>query len=135
MNPEGHIAALKESAEEIEEAIRKGIKLRQRTIGFHTSMAACDMLELLLHKMNLINPGFVVKHDWFDSAKEIQRRFVSISFPKKEEILALMNKIELKRNLLCYGKPKDIETIKEVIENFNKLKEKFIEAGLEELKE
>lgn len=134
MNIDAHLKNLKESLEEIKAAIEIGIERRQRSIGFHTSVAACDMLEILLHKLNLIDPGFVIKHDWFDSERRIKEK-INVDFPRKKEILNLIYKIETQRNLLCYGKPKDKETIKEVINLFNKLKEIFIEVGLNEIKE
>jgi hypothetical protein len=90
------------------------------------------MLEILLHKKSLIDPGFVVKHDWFDSKKKIEEKF-PFDFPNKKEIFELMFRIESKRNLLCYGKPQKEEVILELLQEFNKLKEKFKEAGLDEL--
>lgn len=132
MNIDSHLANLKESLEEIKEAVETGIERRQRTIGFHASVAVCDMLEILLHKLKLINPGFVIKHDWFDSERRIKEK-IPFDFPNKENILNLMYKIETKRNLLCYGKPKEKEIIKEVLEMFNIIKELFMEAGLNEL--
>lgn len=134
MNIEAHLRNLKESLEEIKEALEKGIERRQRSIGFHTSVAACDMLEILLHKLKLIDPGFVIKHDWFDSEKKIKEK-IRVEFPMKKEILDLMHKIETQRNLLCYGKPKDKETIRKIIILFNELKEIFKEVGLNELRE
>lgn len=132
MDIESHLQSIKESLEEIEEAIKKGIEFRQRTIGFHTSASACDMLEALLHKLGLVSPGFVVKHDWFNSMKKVKEKIV-MEFPKKEKIITLMQEIEKQRNLLCYGKPKSKETIAEVIRKFNELKGVFVEAGLNEI--
>ena len=60
MNIENHYKRLNESLE-------KGILERQRTIGFHTSAASMDLLEMLLHKNNLIDRGFVIKHEWLKS--------------------------------------------------------------------
>ncbi|MBI5872056.1 hypothetical protein HZB88_03135 [archaeon] len=131
---EWHLRNLKESLEEIKGAIEKGIERRQRTIGFHTSVAACDMLEILLHRLKLIGPGFVIKHNWFDSERRIYEK-INVEFPRKKEILSLMYEIETQRNLLCYGKPKDKETIKGILDLFNKLKEIFMEAGLNEIEE
>lgn len=134
MNIDAHLRNLKESLEEIKAAIEIGIERRQRSIGFHTSVAACDMLEILLHKLNLIDPGFVIKHDWFDSERRIKEK-INVDFPRKKEVLDLIYKIETQRNLLCYGKPKGKETIREIINIFNKLKEIFIGVGLNEIKE
>ena len=131
MNIDSHLKNLKESLEVIEESIEKGLLERQRNIGFNTSAACADMLEILLHKENLIDPGFVIKHEWFNSKNKMKDKF-AFDFPKKEEILNLISEIEGKRNTLCYGKPQKIEVILEVINNFNVLKEKFREVGLNE---
>ncbi|MBU0962378.1 MAG: hypothetical protein KKD48_00580 [Nanoarchaeota archaeon] len=132
MNIESHLKNLKESLEEIENSIKIGIERRQRTIGFHTSVAGCDMLEILLHKLNLIDSGFAVKHDWFNSKRKIAEK-INIDFPKKNDILDIMYEIETNRNLLCYGKIRDKEIANKVIFLFNKLKKIFMEAGLDEI--
>lgn len=132
MNIDAHWRNLKESLEAIEESIEKGLAERQRNIGFNTSAASADMLEILLHQNDLIDPGFMVKHDWFNSKRKLEEKF-PFDFRNKKEILGLVFKIEEKRNLLCYGKPQKIELIEEVLNNFNQLKNKFREAGLNEL--
>jgi len=132
MKIERHLENLKESLAVIEESVIKGLVERQRTIGFHTSAASIDLLEILLHKNNLIDIGFIIKHEWLKSKNSIKEKF-PFGFPKKEEILDLTYKIEEKRNVLCYGKPQKIEIIQEVLDNFNQLKKLFKEAGINEL--
>lgn len=132
MKIESHLESLKESLAVIEESIIKGLIERQRTIGFHASAASIDLLEILLHKNNLIDQGFIIKHKWLKSKNAIKEKF-QFYFPKKEEILDLIYKIEEKRNILCYGKPQKLEIIQEVLENFNKLKKLFREAGINEI--
>lgn len=129
---EAHLRNYQESLDVIEESVVKGLLERQRNIGFNTSAASADMLEMLLHKLNLIDPGFVVKHEWLNSKNKIQEKF-PFDFPNKEEILPLIVKIEEKRNLLCYGKPQKLELIREVVADFNQLKEIFRKAGLNEI--
>lgn len=124
MKIELHIRNLKESIEEIESAIKIGIKERQRTIGFHASAAAADMLEIMLHKENLIDPGFVIKHEWFASKNKIKEKF-PFNFKEKEKILELISNIEKERNKLCYGKPQPEKIIINIINNFNELRKKF----------
>lgn len=131
MKIEDHFKRLNESLAVLEESIQKGIADRQRIIGFCTSAGCADLLEILLHKNNFISPGFVIKHEWFNSRRKIEEKF-PFDFPHKNEILELIQKIEGKRNSLCYGKPKKEEAIKEVIENFNKIQEIFREAGIHE---
>ena len=70
MNVETHLRNLRESLEVIRESIEKGLVERQRTLGFNTSAAAADMLELFLHSKNLIDPGFVIKHEWLKSIEK-----------------------------------------------------------------
>lgn len=128
MQLESHYANLRESLEEIEDAIKKGITKKQRTIGFHTSAAAADMFEIILHRRNLITSGFLVKHDWFAAKNKIKSK-LPYEFPEKEEIIGLIATIEEKRNILCYGRPRSEEEIKRIIDTFNKLKSKFIALG------
>ena len=132
MKIESHLENLKESLSVIEESIIKGLIERQRTIGFHTSAASIDLLEMLMHKNSLIDPGFIIKHEWLKSKNTIKDKF-PFDFIKKQEILDLIYKIEEKRNILCYGKPQKIETIQEVLNNFNQLKKLFKEAGINEI--
>ena len=132
MNLEAHWKNLRESLEVIEESIEKGLVERQRNIGFNCSAASADMLEILLHKKSLIDPGFIIKHDWFNSKRKINEKLL-FSFANKDKIIDLMLKIEEKRNILCYGKPQKEEYILELLKNFNLLKQTFKEAGLNEL--
>ncbi len=131
MKPESHKERLLESLKVLEECIEKGVLERQRNIGFNTSAAAVDMLELLLHKHNLIDPGFIVKHDWFNSERKVKEK-LNFEFHNKKEILTLMCSIENKRNILCYGKSQKLEIIQEVLKEFNILRNIFKEAGIDE---
>ena len=130
MNIDKHYERLMESLEVLDESISKGIAKRQRTIGFNCSAAAADMLEIFLHKNDLIDPGFVVKHDWFKSKNKIKEKF-PFDFKNKNEILKIMEEVEEKRNDLCYGSPKEEKVIEEIILKFNKLKKLFMEMGVE----
>ncbi|MBI2138406.1 hypothetical protein HYU13_02360 [Candidatus Woesearchaeota archaeon] len=132
MNIENHLARLQEGLQVIQEAIEKGIEQRQRTIGFHASSACADMFEMLLHKKALIDPGFVVKHEWFKSKNKVAEKF-PFTFPSKEEILSLIQAIEEKRDALCYGRPQKAEVIRQALEELNCLKTKIKEAGLDEI--
>ena len=118
---------LNESINLIDESIEKGLVERQRTIGFNTSAACADMLEIFLHKKDLIDIGFFIKHEWLKSKNIVEEKF-PFDFPRKKEILDLIFKIEEKRNVLCYGKPQKEYTINEVLDNFNKLKKIFKEV-------
>lgn len=132
MKIESHLENLKESTKEIEEAITKGLSKKQRTLGFHTSAAAIDMLEIILHKNNLIDPGFIIKHEWFNSKRKIEEKF-HFDFSDKKEIIKLITNIENVRNNLCYGKRQEEETLEKLVKDFNKLKNIFKEITKYEL--
>lgn len=129
MNVDAHRRAIRESIEEIEEAVKRGVADRQRTIGFHCSVAAADMLELYLHMNNLIDPGTTVKHDFFSSLRIANER-IRVGFPNKDEIFSLMHKLEAERNMLCYGKPRTRMDLEEFILNFNRLRSIFESMGV-----
>ena len=129
MKSEDHLRNIKESLEVIEESIQKGIQERQRNIGFNTSVAAAEMLEVYLHKKDLINLDLAIKHEWFSSIKNAKER-LNFDFENKEKIIELLNKIELKRNILCYGKIQPIEDTEEILEYFNEIKSLFEDMGL-----
>ena len=127
MKIETHIAAINESLDVLKDCIAKGIESRQRTIGFSCSAAAVDLLEIFLHQQNLIDPGANIKHNWFASIKTASKHLPD--FPQKTELLEILNQIEKKRNLLCYGKPQPVKTIEGAISLFNELKAKLESLG------
>lgn len=129
MKIEDHLRNINESLEVIKESIQKGLQERQRNIGFNISVAATEMLEVFLHNKNLINPGTTLKHEMFASLRRAKEK-LSFDFEHKEEILSLLNEIETKRNILCYGKPQEVKTIASVITSFNKIKSLFEKMGL-----
>src|SRR3989344_2751989 len=124
MKIDDHYKRLNESLEVIKDSIEKGLVERHRTIGFSASAACADMLEILLHKKGLIDPGFIIKHEWFKSKKKIEEKF-SFDFQGKEKILLLISAIEEKRNVLCYGKPQKEEFIRKLIGDFRELEKEF----------
>ena len=131
MNIEKHLSNLKESIDVINECIQRGNLIeRQRTIGFHTSVACVDLLEIYLHKENLIDPGMQLKHDWFASKNKIESK-LPFEFQKKDEILNIMHNIETKRNILCYGAPQTKDTIIEIITLFQKLRKIMKSMGVD----
>lgn len=120
---------IKESLEAIKESIQAGVEKRQRTIGFHCSAAAIDILELFLHQKNLIDPGTIFKHDFFSSVRKANEK-LEVEFQNKNEMIALLVEIESKRNLLCYGKPQTRDHIEEYISFFNKFRKIFDDMGV-----
>ncbi len=132
MNVQSHLESLNESVGEIEEAIKKGLLSKQRSLGFHASAAATDMLEVILHERNLVDPGFVFKHEWLNSSKKIKEK-LPFDFPRKFEIMSLASKIEAQRNKLCYGKRQSEEILEKLVKDFNSLKAIFTEVTKHEL--
>lgn len=124
-----NIERLKESIEVIDESITKDITKRQRTLGFSISAASADMFEIFLHKNKLVDPGFIVKHEWLKSRNKTKDKF-PFDFKDKERILGLMMSIEESRDPLCYGTPKTEPFIKNVIGKFNELKIIFKDKGV-----
>lgn len=129
MKGEDHRQAVKESLAVIKEAVQTGLEQRQRTIGFHCSAAAVDMLELFLHQHNAINPGKVIKHDFFTSEKKAQRMLPE-GFLDKGLIIPLLVQLEAKRNQLCYGKLKSKKDIEEYVDFFHEVRSFFDSRGV-----
>ncbi len=129
MSPEAHRRALQESIETLHECVQTGIEKRQRTIGFHCSAAGADLLELYLHSMDAINPGVVVKHDFFASERKANEK-LAVDFPEKTALFSFLTQIEAKRNVLCYGKPQPRETIEETLELFASLRKLLETKGV-----
>ncbi len=121
MRTEAHLRNIKESLEEIEEAVHIGLSNRQRSLGFHASAACADMIELLLHEKKLVSPGFILKHEWLKSEKLIKLK-LNFDFPNKDELLSLARNIELERNKLCYGTPQHENVLEKVLKDFNRVK-------------
>lgn len=132
MRVESHLENLKESVQEIEGAVTMGLTPKQRSLGFHTSAAAIDMLEIILHQHHLIDPGFVIKHEWFNSKRKTAAKF-GFDFPRKKEIITTITRIESVRNKLCYGKRQSGKVLEQVVHDFNRLKEIFQEVSQHEL--
>jgi len=130
---EEHEKNIDQFIKDMNEKIRAGLLVeRQKIIGFVASEASTNLLEYFLHKKNLISFGFKVNHNYFVSEKRA-KRYLDFYFPKKDELIPLMVNQDEFRNLLCYGKEKKVELIKETINNLNKIKELIKEELGEEL--
>ena len=128
---EQHKKNFKQFMKDVEEKIRANLLVeRQKIIGFDTSEAATNILEYFLHNKNLISSGFRVNHNYFASEKRAQRH-LDFDFPKRNELISLMVKQDELRNLLCYGKEKELSLVKEAVSNINIIK-KLIEEELGE---
>ena len=111
-----------ELEEDINEKIDRGILgKRQKLIGFSTSEASTNLFARLLHRLNLISPGFNVNHRFFASIERAKEKF-DFDFPNKENILDGLVKQEDFRDKLCYGKSKDDILINNAVKNYFRLK-------------
>lgn len=125
MKIKDHIENIRESFREIEEAVEQGLETKQRSLGFHISVCSTEMVEVLLHKLNLLKEERILKHNDFSSIRRAND-ILKFEFPHKKEIINLLVEIEKKRNLLCYGKRKPKTDLEEFLKLFTKLK---IELG------
>ncbi|MFH1439348.1 MAG: hypothetical protein ABIG89_02200 [Candidatus Woesearchaeota archaeon] len=117
--------------DDINEKIRANLLVeRQKIIGFSVSEASTNLLEYFLHKKNIITSGFRINHNYFASERRAER-YLDFEFPNKKEIIDLMVMIDESRCLLCYGKEKKEELIREAISILIKIKE-IIETELGE---
>jgi len=106
---------------DIHEKIRAELLVeRQKIIAFNTSEASTNLVEYFLHKKNIVQDGFRLNHNYFVSEKRA-KRYLDFDFPKKEELIKLMVNQEEFRNLLCYGKEKEQEKVREAIDNLNEI--------------
>lgn len=129
MKIENHYLRLKENLDVLDDSLNIDIVKIQSTIGFCVSAASIHMIEILLHKNNLIDSSYTIKHEWFKSKYKINDK-INFEFPKKNEIIELLKEIQEKRNDLCYGTPKKEEEIIDYIQKFNKLKGIFESLGV-----
>lgn len=132
LKSEIHIEILRESFETLKECVELGINKKQRTIGFHTSLASVEMLEMYLHKINILPVTFRLNHAWMKSLKKIKEK-IPHDFPQKDNIIRLTYYIEKNRDILCYGKQVESSVIKEQLEHFYNLRDIFKELGLNEI--
>ncbi len=129
MKIEDHLRNINESLRVIEYAVMNGIENNQRNIGFNCSVVSVEMLEVFLHMKEIINPGGIIKHDWFVSSKKANEK-IPYPFENRDKIIDLLLKIEEKRNILCYGKPQPVSEIEHVLNLFYEIKSLFEEKGL-----
>lgn len=128
---EAHKKNIQQFLKDIEEKIRANLLLeRQKIIGFAASEAATNLLEYFLHKKNLIPAGFKVNHNYFASEKRAAH-YLDFDFSHKKELISFLVRQDAYRNLLCYGREKSLDAVKEAIANLQKVK-KLVEKELGE---
>lgn len=112
-------------------AVQEGIGINQRSIGFHVSIAAIDMLEIYLHREGWLSLSASIKHEWFSSQRRAEEK-IPWEFEHKKVIIAMIVDIETKRNLLVYGKQQTIQSLADYLVDFNKLREFFSSLGVDD---
>ena len=131
MRSEKHEEIIKEVIEEIETALKdpRGLLPHQRRLAFTLSLGAVNILELFLHKSNLIKEGSKIDHRLFKKNKEkileqLQKQVTSqvISIENLTKLIELISKIEEKRDDLAYGAPSTEKILREKINLFLDLK-------------
>ena len=128
---EEHKKTIKELEDDLEEKIKLDlIGERQKIVGFAASEAAVNCFALLLHKKNVISPGFNVNHKWFASAERAKEKFPS-DFPHKNKLIEILVRVEQLRDRLCYGRSKSAEEAEEEVKLFFELK-RIVEKELGE---
>ena len=118
MRLENHIAKLREHTRALEWALEQD---NQSAIGFHASAGSVELLSILLHKLGKVTADFQINHAWFKSRRILEAK-LNADFPRKEEIIAVMEEIEELRNPLCYGSPRPEEAVAEMADCFRGLK-------------
>ena len=88
-----------------------------------------ELFAIYLHKLHLLqDSGDQFDHRVFKNKSLIDKK-IPPEFSDKNKILEIMRFIELNRNLICYGKRKPEEKIKEIIKKFQELR-KLINLNL-----
>ena len=111
MKIEEHQKALDEHLRNLNKAIEEGIEENQRNISYNVSQGAVELFSIYMHSLHLIEgSGDQFDHRIFKNKQKIHQK-IPLEFPGRDKILTFLNSIELKRNVLCYGKrkPKDNE--------------------------
>ena len=119
---EEHIKSIKVLMNDVDDKVRADMIVEaQKLVGFACSEASCDMFALMLHKKNLITPGFNVNHRFFASEKIAKKKF-AYNFPQKSALLNFLVKQENFRERLCYGRDKKKDAVEQCIKNVYKIK-------------
>lgn len=128
---ENHKIRLRESLELIEYCVRAGAVSHQRTLGFHLSAAAVDLLNIHLHQVGFTTTSADINHRWLRSEKKTDEK-IPHTFPLRDRILELLMQIEEMRDPLCYGVPRSEPEVEAVILTFQELRKIFRGLGTDE---
>ena len=138
MQESKHTEAIREVMQTIDEALSsKDILIFQRRLASMISLGLQHIVEIHLHRLNVIKPGAYVKHDWFFMGdRNLKTKFSTIiSKPYEKikninEIVSLARSIEADRNEILYGAPlADGKRLREKIDCFLEIKKIIEETG------
>ncbi len=129
MKIEEHEKSYKEHINNLNRLIEEGIEENQRNIGYNLSQGSVELFAIYLHKLKIVQgSGDMFDHRIFKNNLLIEKK-IPFGFKDRDIILRLMRNIELDRNVICYGKGKPINKIKNMIATFNELR-KLINLNL-----
>lgn len=129
MHLEKHVEIVKEVLDDIQVALDdpRGLVSHQRRIAMMVPLGITEILEIYLHKLNIIKPGSRIKHEWL-KRKEARTRIEKQCIKKLDNIndidtiITIAKEVELDRNDMAYGAPIGDEAIlKSNIERFFKI--------------
>ncbi len=130
MKEEYHKRRLKECINNIFDIVEnKKIEENQIVLGFLISVASVDLLELYLHRKNLLLPEILLKHTDFKSERKASK-VIPFNFKIKEKVIKIMVEIEKLREKLCYGKPAKKEDVERLVNLFFNLLKIFRNEGV-----
>lgn len=128
---ENHKIRLRESLELITWAITHGAVHYQRTIGFHSSAAAVDLLNIYLHQENLLDTSSDINHRRLRSQRMLKEA-LPFDFPNKTRTIEILCAIEAARDNLCYGRPQPEPQVEATLAAFAQLRALFGRMGAHE---
>src|SRR3989344_5155509 len=119
MKIEDHEKSYNEHRSNLKRLIEEGIENNQRNIGYNISQGSVELFAIYLHRLRVLQgSGDMFNHRIFKNKNLIERK-IPFEFKDKDKILELMKEIELDRNIVCYGKRKPIDKIKNMINKVN----------------
>lgn len=122
MKVEEHEKAYQEHLRNLNKAIEEGVEDNQRNVGYNVSQGSVELFAIYLHRLHLIEgSGDQWDHRTFKTKERLQQK-VPPEFPDRTKILALMEKIEQERLIVCYGRRKPKGRIETMIETFHELR-------------
>lgn len=131
MKKEKHEEILKEVLDEIEAALKdaRGLSAHQRRLAFCLSLGSVNILELYLHKSDIMKEGSQINHLWFKRSEEKILEYLQnqVTAPINSvgnigNIVKIICKIEDKRDDLAYGAPASEKILQDKINLFFELK-------------